>query len=302
MLRSMGSSEVSTVIGTAPRGAFLRRIPGSTRPRREVLGDVEKYAADLRRRLDPVLHFLYVPDPRKLYRWKVELGCGHVTELLTRGIDDFPDERQHHDPVHRGLLNPGEMWCREDPHAEVLRPFAEIAEWLSSEVKEFPAGPVEPPDGWEPDIWAVIRHDEPHRSRFWRVRLACGHEQEHVVTDVEWSAGDDPKRVTAERAEVMRIEMEEYWASESTTTAQEELCREHRRKMAELRFPRPEPEQECWTCPHVYAITGYQRIGWLVPPPKPPKPEKTQRELLEERLAHADAEAARLRQELDALD
>jgi hypothetical protein len=301
----MGSSEapIATEKTTPDRkGTLLRRVPGPVRPRREVLEEVEKYAADLRSRLDPVLHFLYVPDPRKLYRWKVELACGHITELLTCSADDFPDDRRHRDPVHRTFLNPGEMWCRDEAHGDEPRPFGDITEWVSSEVKEFPADPVQPPDGWEPDVWTVIRHDEPHRSRFWRVRLACGHEQGHVVTDVEWTPADGPKVVTVERAEEMRAEMEAYWASEPAQTAQEEIRRTHRRKMVDLRFPRPEPEQECWTCPRAVAINGYQRIGWLIPPPKAPKPAKTKRELLEERVARAEAEASRLRRELDELD
>lgn len=69
--------------------------------------------------------------------------------------------------------------------------------------------------------------------------------------------------------------------------------------MADLRFPRPEPEQECWTCPAAEIFTGYQRIGWLIPPSRP---AKSHRELLESRLARAHAEAARLGQQLDALE
>lgn len=299
MLIPMGSSEAPTVgeqTTSGPKGTLLRRVPGAVRPRREVLAEVEKYATDLRSRLDPVLHFLYVPDPRKLYRWKVELECGHINELLTHGPEDYPDEHQHRDPVHRTFLNPGEMWCRDEGHGNEPRSYADITDWVSSEVKEFPADPVEPRDGWEPELWKVVRHDEPHSSRFWRVGLACGHEHEHVVTDVDWNPDDGPKLVTAERAEEMRIEMEEYWASKPATTVQEELKREHCRKMVSLRLPRPEPELECWTCPHARAITGYQRIGWLVPPPKP---AKSKRELLQERVARADAEAARLRRELE---
>lgn len=264
--------------------------------------DVEAYAAGIRSRIDPVLHTFYLPDPRKLYRWKIQLACGHLTDFLTRGADDFPDDRPHRDPIHRTSLNPGEWWCRDQEHDDGVRPYARITEWVSSEVREFPADPVEPPDDWEPDVWAVIRHDGPHTGRFWRVRLECGHVEGHVITDVDWSPENGPKVVTAERAEEMRMEWEEYWASEPTTTAQEAMAREHRRKMLALRFPRPEPEQECWTCPRAVAITGYQRIGWLIPPPKTRKPTSTERALLEARVARAEAEAARLKRELDELD
>jgi len=123
-----------------------------------------------------------------------------------------------------------------------------------------------------------------------------------VVTDVDWSPEDAPKVVTAERAEEMRIEWKDYWASEPATTAQETMDREHQRKMLALRFPRPAPEQECWTCPRAVAITGYQRIGWLIPPLQPPKFARSKRVLLEERIARAEAEVARLKRELDELD
>jgi hypothetical protein len=64
---------------------LLRRVPGSTRPRREVLDEVEAYVAARRQHIDPVLASLLLPDPRKLYRWKVELECGHVDEVLPIG-------------------------------------------------------------------------------------------------------------------------------------------------------------------------------------------------------------------------
>jgi hypothetical protein len=72
--------------------------------------------------------------------------------------------------------------------------------------------------------------------------------------------------------------------------------------MLDLRWPRPSPEQACRSCAHARRITGYQRIGWLVPPPKPPAPPKSDRQVLQERLAQAEAEADRLRLQLDRLD
>lgn len=74
------------------------------------------------------------------------------------------------------------------------------------------------------------------------------------------------------------------------------------RKMIELRWPMPTPEQACCACAHARQIAGYQRIGWLIPPVKPAKPHKSQRERLEEQIARAEAEARGLRDRLDDLD
>jgi hypothetical protein len=41
----------------------------------------------------------------------------------------------------------------------------------------------------QPDIWAVIRHPEPHTSAFWKALVVCGHFAD-VVTDVDWKPED----------------------------------------------------------------------------------------------------------------
>jgi hypothetical protein len=163
--------------------------------------------------------------------------------------------------------------------------------------RPLPADAVEPKDDCDPETWRVIRHDEPHSSRFWRVKPACGHHHDHVVTDVDWAPESGPKTTSAERAREMSAEMEEYRASQPEPEPKCHVEQAHMRKMIELRWPLPTPEQACCTCAHARQITGYQRIGWLVAPPKPPKPAKSaksERELLQERLAHAETEAARV--------
>ncbi len=98
-------------------GKLLRRVPGSARPRREVLDEVEAYIAEHKPRIDPVLASLLLPDPQKLYRWKVELECGHFDEVLTSGPDRFPDERRYRDTLTQTDLNVGEMWCGDRSHS-----------------------------------------------------------------------------------------------------------------------------------------------------------------------------------------
>lgn len=195
--------------GVGP-GRLLRRVPGPARPRRDALDEVEAYIAERRTRIDPVLASLFLPDPRKLYRWKVELECGHVDEVLTIGPDRFPDERRCHDNLTQTNLNVGEMWCRDKSHWDEPQPYRDIREWVSSKVVDFEADPIEPKDGWDAETWKVIRHDRPTSSRFWRVLLACGHHYDHVVTDVEWAPDRGPKRATVRRAREMKAEMEEH--------------------------------------------------------------------------------------------
>jgi hypothetical protein len=293
----------TATVDEATRGRLLRRVAGPVRPRKDVLAKVEKYIADVRPRIDPpALAFLLLPDPKKLYRWKVLLACDHVTEVMTSGPDDFPNERRYDDGLTRTPLHPGEIWCHDKAHWEEPRPYQDVVEWVSSKVIEFEADPLEPKDGWDPETWKVIRHDEPHSSRFWRVRLTCGHHYDHVVTDVDWTPERGPKKTSVKRASEMRVELEEYWAQDPDESPKEQIERAHMRKMLDLRWPLPTSEQACCTCAHARRITGYQRIEWLVPPPKPPAQPKSDRQVLQERLARAEAEADRLRRELDRLD
>jgi hypothetical protein len=70
--------------------------------------------------------------------------------------------------------------------------------------------------------------------------------------------------------------------------------------MLDLRWPRPEPERDCYACRHARRITGYQRVGWLVPktkPVEPPSPD-AERKKAAARLAKAEAEVRRLREQL----
>lgn len=69
------------------------------------------------------------------------------------------------------------------------------------------------------------------------------------------------------------------------------------RRMLDLRMPRPEPEQECAACVYAKNVTGYQRIGWLVPRSEPARP--TEREKVAVQLAKAEAEVRRLRRRLE---
>lgn len=121
------------------------------------------------------------------------------------------------------------------------------------------------------------------------------------MTDVDWTPDQGPRLAIMKRAKEMRAELEDLWSQDPDDSPKEQVERTHLRKMLDLRWPRPEPEHACWTCAHARQIKGYQRIGWLVPPPKPAAPAKTKRQILADRLARAEADADRLRREINEL-
>jgi hypothetical protein len=92
------------------------------------------------------------------------------------------------------------------------------------------------------------------------------------------------------------------WSAEGHTGWRREGAeRDHIRKMVDLRWPTPEPEQEGRMCRYVRRITGYQWIGCLTPRTDTKNPSETvdaERRKAEARLAKVEAEARRLRQQL----
>jgi hypothetical protein len=168
----------------------------------------------------------------------------------------------------------------------------------------FPADPAESPAWASEETWAKMRHDEPHTCAFWTVTLSCGHAAEVPVSDLGWKPADGPRLVSASRLRKIKADFEEL--RESQPDAQEPREREHMRRMIAVRWPSPEPEELCWTCPWAQAITACQRTGWLIPrpaeptPAKPPKPPS--RASLQRRLREAEAQAGELRRQLAQLE
>lgn len=283
--------------------ALLRRIPGRARPRREVLAEISAELADRRRRFrHPVLADFLLPKVEDLYRWRVLLDCGCTHEDYTTGQDRFPDQIPHHDPVGEAPLPPGEVFCHTEHH--VPKHYRDIVDWAERTVHEFPGDPEEDPYGLDAEIWATIRRAEPHSSAFWKVKLACGHHTQ-VCTSTDWQPSDGPTLVTEERAAQMTAELEHLWAAEPDDRPQVIIERDHLRRRLQACWPCPPPEEDCFACTRARRIVGYQRIGWLVPrtPPAPPEPApRPSRQALQTRLRKAEAEATRLRAELDLLD
>ena len=284
-----------------PSTPTVQRLPGKARSRQEVLRECEAEVAKMRGYIPRVLWDFLIPDLSRVFRWRVQLDCGCIPEVLTREDGTPPHEAQWKD--HRSLLPPGQMICHHDDSPPP--PYRVIAEWGERREVTFPASPVEPPDDTDPRVWSVIRHDEPHTSAFWEVTLACGHVEEAIAPSLDWVPASGPRRAAPERVQQMSAEFEEAWRV--NPELQTERDREHTRRMLADGWPAPEPERLCYSCPQVRMILAYERIGWLIPRQRQsgkaastaPTPSRS---ALERRLRRAEAEAERLRVELDRID
>ncbi|GAA0915226.1 hypothetical protein [Virgisporangium aurantiacum] len=280
------------------RRAVERRLPGRARPAHDVLREYNEFNAKRRQRIPSILWIFVAPDPDGCYRWRVQLDCDCVTEVLTGGDDPPPSDHHWLDPVHQQRLPTGQLSCKHDDSPPA--PYRQITERSDRREVSFPADPIEPPDWTDADTWAVVRRDKPHSKAFWTVALACGHVTE-VPTDLTWKPTDGPRRVGPERQRKMTTEFEAFWATQPDGQSKQE--QEHTRRMLADGWPMPRPEQLCYRCPDARLIVAYQRVGWLVPrktlstPPKQPS-----RAALQRRLERTQAEADRLRQQLAQLD
>jgi hypothetical protein len=289
---------------TPSPGSLLKRVPGRARSQKQVREEFEKGVAEMRERYERAFWPLFIPEAKDMFRWRVQLECGCTHEFFTRGEDEYPDGRSYRDPMTGCRLPLGEYWCPTD-HGSTQKPYRDIVEWEDWKVLEFPSDSEEPEYDWmDAETWAKIRQPEPHSHAFWLVKLACGHYGQ-ACTDLDWKPENGPKLVTEERIAKMRQDFADLWSVEREAVQHhEDPEREHIRKMLDLRWPRPEPELDCYTCTNVQQMTGYQRIGWLEPrsKPAPVQASNTDREMVAAQLAAAETEVRRLRKQLEATE
>ncbi|MGO9783255.1 MAG: hypothetical protein ACLPQY_26350 [Streptosporangiaceae bacterium] len=232
----------------------MRRLPGQARPREDVLQEYRDLNAKRRSRIPAPLWPFWASDPEEYYRWRVQLDCGCITEVLIWGPDRRPDDRQWPDPVHSAWLPAHQMLCTHDDSPPA--PYREIAAWGDRRELTFPADPEKPPDWAGAETWAVLRHNEPHTSAFWTVTLSCGHVTDVVAPDLGWKPADGPSRVSASRLQEMTTEFEELWAEQPD--AQPPREREHTQRMLTAGWPSPSPEHLCYTCPHARCARSFR--------------------------------------------
>lgn len=188
------------------RGSLLTRVPGRSTHRAQALKDFQEGIEELRRNYKPAFWPLFLPNAEDLYRWRIRLDCGCIRETYTRGKDVYPDEQSQIDPTTRCRLPKGQYWC-PTAHA-AKKPYREIVEWIDKDVKTFPPDAVEPENGLDAEIWAIVRRAEPRTSAVWRVRLACGHYDCHVITAVDWKPEEGPSLVSVDRRDEMLRDFE----------------------------------------------------------------------------------------------
>ncbi len=277
-----------------------RRLPGRPRPAAVVLEEYNKAREEARGRFKPdvpvVLRQFYTdvayPPAEKLWRWRIQLSCGCITERLTRDATAPPVRHRQEDIYTGEKLLPGQVICSEHKARE---PYRTVLEYISRKEHTFPARTGD-------DVPEVLRRDEPETKALWKVRLCCGHIRTQC-TSLSWGPGDGfPPSANfatpAERAEAYgRIEEARGHIS------QQEL--DHWQRMIGLGWPEPNPEGRCYSCARAKTIIAYEPVGPLVRPPKRPRtaapktgPGKT---ALARRLREVEAEAARLRAQLDDL-
>ena len=281
--------------------AVIRRLPGRARPREEVLREYQESNAKVRKNIPAVLWDFLAPDPDQFYRWRVQLDCGCIKELLTLDKEKLPTESRYRcDHLYHSQLQPGQVGCANDEHTRP-QPYREIVAWGERREQTFPADPVESRyDDIDQELWAKIRHDAPHTSAFWIVTLSCGHRSE-VCTDVDWKPEDGPRYARSEWVQKMSEDSEEYWASHPG--GEHEREREHDRRMLAQGWPRPRPETLCFVCSWVRQIVACERVGWLVPRPKPrpSSPKQPSKASLQRRLREVEQQATQLREQLAQL-
>ncbi|WP_033818277.1 hypothetical protein [Kitasatospora sp. MBT63] len=280
--------------------AVKRRLPGRARRRTDVLREYEKLNAEQRSHVPSVLWPFLAPDADRHYRWRVELSCGCITELLTYGDRTPPHERRWGTGWNGQPLPPGQLYCKHDESDPV--PYREITEWKDRREVAFPPDPTEPPEWITTEVWAVLRHDKPRTEAFWTVQLECGHSTEVVAPSIGWKPEHGPCVADPVRVREMADEFDQASAADLAYLAT--LDGQHMRRMIAAGWPSPRPEQRCSVCVHARTIIAYQAVGWLVPrgtvPEQPTAPPA--RDALERRLRRAEADAERLRAQLARID
>jgi hypothetical protein len=289
--------------------AVRTTLPGKPRPAREAENEWRSARAELVSRYDNPTGMALIFDfidgsAEEMHRWRIELDCGHIHEVLMH-YDEWPPLG----PWKAGPLGayaegtyPCTKDCKDPPW-----PAREITEWNTRREHTFEADPEEPPDWYAgcfnprssaAAAWAERRHPEPYAKAFWNVTLSCGHAYNRVLTDADWKPEDGISRqprpdTDSQRRRRHQEILDNEQVDEDTKARIRDGC------------PTPDPMQDCPMCAWSRQITAYEYVGPLVPPPPPPrKPRKPvdPRVALKRRLREAERDAKLLRAEMAALD
>jgi hypothetical protein len=302
----------------APLGLMKRSLPGTPeRSNEEVLASGrERWEEGLAK---TPMYSLWFTSPEDMFRWRVQFDCGCIEDWCN--TSDDPQsllDATRHNPFDfldgKKNLLPGEYLCKgEHPRPDL--PLREVASWderLGEKV--IPADPVEPPNWWVAAVarkaefktakgedadsdaeekWEEVRQAEPKTVAEWTATLTCGHGMK-TKKDLDWTPDQgvirSPETVADIYARHAKLGVEPSgWIAKSLAAG----------------WPDDAHDMDCRLCPIVRKPVAYEPLGWLVPPPKPPrKPRvnKSPKELAQARLKQVEREAKKLRAELKALE
>jgi hypothetical protein len=85
------------------------------------------------------------PAPENLFRWRVQLDCGCIHELLTFGDDKASHEHQWRDAVGFNLLPAGQLMCWHEEQRRSV-PYRDITEWGARKGEPSPDEQPDPSD------------------------------------------------------------------------------------------------------------------------------------------------------------
>jgi hypothetical protein len=281
-------------------------LAATPRPAAAVLRLYMPYYEQLLRYNLSIREFIEQRDaPQQVFRWLVELDCGCVTDALTSGhvaahvemdellpsncvFERFLGEHESGASTDNVLLfsygvtwkysnwTKGFAWCAGHGHDTPVR---DIVEWL--ERKERPTFRSKYTD----------KELGPYAS--WTVKLSCGHYGHSAISELDWR----PEQGVEERTD--------FVAKIRQRLASADLDEETRRTLEQmLDTDRTEPRsrEDCPTCAYTRRVVGCRPVGPLAKPKpvlrakEPPKPSS--RRTLIRRLNAAEADVARLREQL----
>ncbi|HEY2691197.1 MAG TPA: hypothetical protein VGJ50_22370 [Streptosporangiaceae bacterium] len=134
------------------------RLPGRPRRQAEARAEFDRHRARwISTQAKPQTAALLYGNAEHMHRWRIQLDCGHIHEVLTRGKDRPPAGERWINCLGDKLAQ-GEYPCYEQScHRDVDR---DIVSWDKRQDKETPPDPEDPPDWWgdrDPALWARTR-------------------------------------------------------------------------------------------------------------------------------------------------
>ncbi|BBY21298.1 hypothetical protein [Mycobacterium stomatepiae] len=319
-----------------------RKLPGQPATREEAIREYESWRwANVKEGPGQAAIFaLLTPKPEEIFRWRIQLDCGCIREVQTRG-DDVQELLAQSDSYHFTSVKASERDRREanerfnadwqedreaeaageEPPVRPKRPSLKgkekltAGQWLCEYNSECPryrwwgGGPVREIVEW------IRRRDQLHICEPLEIDgEMIGSRKEYAVWEVLLSCGhyeqkwvDDldwkPEDGIGHKKPGKNgfLPLDEL-LSEIVKDREQDDERFWRRVYAE-NHPDPVPFAQCKTCGNLRSMVAYERVGFLAPKPKPIKPVKPRpkpRKTLERQLQKLEAEAAALRNELES--